>query len=171
MWQNIVLHQMSNFRTTGKVTKQFFHPDWKKISYCRLVKQYFIKMLHHHTTTHILPLSPAVTAKLLFSVFFFFSYTHILRLLFRYTGTPICLSKWLLLTFWCSASNLQQLVKCIREGQFICQETVSKVRNARSLSSLKEMSGRVLRSDKGPNIKGLVHFCIFPWWKYTFSSL
>lgn len=134
------------------------------------MKQYFMKMLQHHTTTRILLLPSAMTAELPFSIFF--TYTHILRFLFRYTGVSICLSKWLLLTFWCSASNPQQLVKCIREGQFSCQKTVSKVRNARSLSSSKEIrSGGVLRSDKEPNIKGLVHFCIFLCWKSIFSSL
>lgn len=52
--------------------------------------------------------------------------------------------------------------KCFRKGQFNCQRTVSNVRNARSLFSSKEINKRwgVLRSDKEPNITGLVHFCI-----------
>lgn len=140
--------------------------------YCKLINQYFTKMLHRHTTAHILPLSSSMTALVFPFPEFFNTHTYIMIFFFHYTGIPICLSKWLLLTFWCSASNPQQLVKCSREGQFSCQKTVSKVRNARSLLFSEDIRGhRVIRSAKEPNITGLVHFCIFPHWKTTFSSL
>lgn len=52
--------------------------------YCKLINQYFLKMLHHHTTTHIIFIISHNC-----SISFQFFYTHIYYVLFFHTkGYP-----------------------------------------------------------------------------------